>query len=172
MTLIRTKEEELATVKDDPDYHRCLDPTLYDAPINSIEGIEKTLRQLTFAPSCVDMAWGWKVEAIFTQGATGVTVDGVTAYQAIPAGFRFCTTFRRPDRKTGEISVGFGRWWEVPLDTTVSAVVKSAFKAAMLILEHELMESFKWKNARVFDPHNTVQELASLGSARYTNGIP
>ena len=172
MKTIRTKEKALESVPNDPDYHRCLDPETYDKKVDGLGGVEAVLAQVTFAPSCVDMDWGWQVQAVFVQEGPSVTVEGVTATQAIPAGFRLRTTFRRPERSSGEVQTGFGRWWEVPPDVTVSGVVKTAFAAAKMILEHELMESFKWKNARVFDPHNTVQELASLGSNRYVDGIP
>jgi hypothetical protein len=162
MKVIRTEEDELVTVPNRPDYHRCLDPETYDEKLENIAGIEKVLAQITFAPSCVDMNWGWQVEEVW--GPKGDAFD--------PIAYRLRTSFQRPDRETGKLETGWGRWWEVPKDITVSGVVKTAYAAARMILEHELMESFKWKNARVFDPHNTVQELARLGSARYVDGIP
>ena len=117
---------------------------------------------MTLAASCVDMDWGWQVEE----------VSGPKGDAALPIAYRLRTTFRRPDRETGEYSTGFGRWWEVPHDVTISGIIKTAFAAAKMILEHELMESFKWRNARVFDPHNTVQELAGLTGARWIDSIP
>lgn len=183
MKVIRTEEKELATVPDDPDYHRCLDPETYDKKIETFQDIEKVLSQITFAPSCVDMGWGWQVEMVYTHeavldyGGEAPPKDRYVEPRMVEhkyrhAGYRLRTSFRRPDRETGTLETGWGRWWEVTKEVTVSGIVKTAFAAARMILEHELMESFKWKNARVFDPHNTVQELAALGGARYTDGIP
>lgn len=158
---IRTEEETLAEVPGRPDHCR-VPPE--DKLAGDIDGVKKLLGQITFAPSCVDMGWGWQVEKIY--------VEPDAAGDAVLAGYRLRTTFCRPDRTTGVVAVGFGRWWEVPLDVTVSGVIKTAFAAAKMILEHELMESFKWRNARIFDPHNTVSELAGITGARWIDSIP
>lgn len=134
-----------------------------DERVNSVEDVRKILSQISFAPSCVDMGWEWQAEPVFTIARNGA---------ANFVGYRLRTTFRRPDRDSGLVTKGFGRWWEIPADATVSAVVKTAFAAAKMILEHELMEAFKWKDQRCFDPHNSVAELASLNPARYVRGIP
>lgn len=137
-----------------------------DRVCETVEDVVKVLADLDFAPSCVDMEWEFDVEDVFVRPADafGEAVD--------PAGYRIRTTFRRPDRDTGEIRRGEGRWWEVPLRVTESGVVKTAFAAAKLILEHELMESFKWKGVRVFDPHHSVRELAAIHPGRYNETIP
>jgi len=136
--------------------------------MGSAEDVRKTLSQLSFAPSCVDMGWEWEVEVVYRMDAEN-PLPGRP--QMVGCSYRLRTTFMRPDRETREIKKGFGRWWEVPLDVTVSGVVKTAFAAAKMILEHELMESFKWRDARVFDPHHTVGELASIQPGRYTDSI-
>lgn len=115
--------------------------------ITGIEDIKFIVSCITFAPSCVDMGWDWEVHP----------VDG-----NFLRGYAIRTTFRRPERDSGEIATGYGRWWFVPEDITLSGVVKTAFKAAMLILEHELMESFKFQGKRPFDPHNSITDLISL----------
>lgn len=106
------------------------------------------LRAITFAPSCVDMQWDWEVERVETRYQLG-SADG----------YMIRTTFVRPDRDTGEIKKGYGRWWHLPLDPSASAVVKTAYAACRMILEHELMESFKFLGTRPFDPHNDVYDL-------------
>jgi hypothetical protein len=98
---------------------------------------------ITFAPSCIDMSWTWQVQEL-------TTAEG---------GFLICTTFQRPDRETGELQTGFGRWWHIPKNVTESGVVKTAYAAARLILEHELMESFKYQGVRIFDPHHEVEDF-------------
>lgn len=122
--------------------------------MTKIEDIKRTLASITFAPSCVDMGWAWEVEEVF--------VAPPHVGHAVPAGFRLRTTFARPDRETGYVNTGLGRWWEVPEDVSLSGVVKTAFAAAKMILEHELMESFKFEGARVFDPHNEVRDLMKI----------
>lgn len=124
-----------------------------------VADVLSTLEEITYVPSCVDMGWGWQAEATFS--CTGEH-GGACGDDYEPSGFRIRTTFRRPDRETGEIGTGYGRWWTLPLDVDVSGVVKTAFAASKLILEHELMESFKYAGARVFDPHNGVEALAQL----------
>lgn len=125
--------------------------------------VRRVLSKIKFAPSCVDMGWKWEVEEVFViDGSHG----GSSGDDYAPAGFRLRTTFKRPDRTTGKIKVGKGRWWEVPADVTVSGVVKTAFAAAKLILEHELMESFKFDGSRVFDPHNDVRDLARISGRK------
>lgn len=116
-----------------------------DFAVECKEQVEQILNDISFAPSCVDMSWIWEVKK----------VDG---------GYLIRTTFRRPDRETGTISTGYGRWWFTPDGTTLSGIVKTAFAAAKLILEHEIMESFKWQGKRVFDPHNSVIDLAALSN--------
>lgn len=114
--------------------------------INRFQAIQDILAKISFAPSCVDMGWRWEV----------VTVDTMLGG---PGGFLIRTTFQRPDRDTGRIERGFGRWWHLPKDANESAVVKAAYAAAKLILEHELMESFHYEGARLFDPHHDVEDL-------------
>lgn len=116
--------------------------------LQRLHTIEDTLKKISFAPSCVDMGWQWEVvfvEAPFTSHS----------------GFLVRTTFQRPDRDTGKIERGFGRWWHLPSDATETAVIKTAYAAAKFILEHELMESFRYEGRRLFDPHHTVDDLSA-----------
>lgn len=142
--------------------------------VKSVKDLKKVLSQLSFAPSCVDMGWKWEVEEIFAKTVVPHTGPGPAGdiHSVGPAGYRLRTTYMRPDRDTKKIEQGWGRWWEVPLGVTESGVVKTAFAAAKMILEHEFMESFKWRGARVFDPHHTVRELAAIQGNRYTDSIP
>jgi hypothetical protein len=111
------------------------------------------ISEVCFAPSCVDMGWEWFVEPV---GNLEHAVDDAFV------GWLIWTSFRRPDRDTGEIDRGFGRKWFVPKGSSESAVVITCFLAAEQILKHELMEAFRYKEVRVFDPHNTVEQLASV----------
>jgi len=109
-------------------------------------------RDISFEDSCVDMDWKWEVEEIFS--SSGNLEPSL--------GYRIRTNFQRPDRDTGKVERGWGRWHEVFTNPTESSIVKTAFVACKMILEHELMEAMKWKGKRPFDPHNTVEELVSL----------
>jgi hypothetical protein len=105
------------------------------------------LKGITFAPSCLDMGWGWEVK----------DADALTF-----GGWLIRTTFRRPDTHTGEIGTGNGRWWFVGVDADDSSVVKTAWLACKQIVEHELMEAFLFEGARVFNPHANIYALHDL----------
>lgn len=116
----------------------------------NIKEVRKILSEVQFARSCVDMGWEWEAKEIYT-------CVGCADYER--DGFAIRTTFQRPDRLTGKLTRGFGRWWLMPEDVTETGIVKTAFAAAKLILEHELMESFHYREVRVFDPHHDVEDL-------------
>lgn len=125
-----------------------------EKPVDGLAEIESILADITFAPSCVDMDWLWEVKPTYDTEPP--------AYKPLLTGYLIRTTFKRPDRDSGKVNRGYGRWWMVGTDITLSGVVKTAFAASQLILTHEIMESFKWQGKRVFDPHNSVEALASL----------
>ncbi len=111
------------------------------------------LSGVTFAPSCVDMAWEWQV------------VDAIGAMIPPLAGWLVRCSFQRPDRTTGKVERGFGRWWFVREGESESGLVKTAFSAAKMNIEHELMEAFRYRGVRIFDPHHTVDQLGLAASA-------
>jgi len=113
-----------------------------DQTIENQAALRYVLDGITFAPSCLDMGWAWQIETIPDRG------------------WFVNTTFRRPDTRTGEIGIGTGRKEFVPIGASESAVVKTAWLLAELIVRHELMEAFMYKGVRIFDPHRTVEELA------------
>lgn len=111
------------------------------------EQLEDILSKISFAPNEVGMQWGFEVRY---------------ADSSTMGGFLLRTTFRRPDRDTGGVKTGLGRWWYIESDASKSGVVKTCFAACKMILEHELMEAFLFEERRIFDPHNSVDALASL----------
>lgn len=116
--------------------------------------VGEVLARVTFAPSCVDMAWQWEV------------VDVVATIPPMGGCLVRCS-FQRPDRTTGKVERGFGRWWFVREGESESGLVKTAYSAARMIVEHELMEAFRYQGVRIFDPHHTV---AQLGLAAWGGG--
>jgi len=142
-----------------------------DPEVKTQEQLSDILLNITFNPSCVDMDWAWKVEEVWRddpehfhwmQSQADNEGKWYQRRAVILGGWLISTTFKRPDRATGSMETGRGREWFVPVGSTMSGVVKTAFAACKMILEHELMESFKFDRQRPFDPHNTVQELVSL----------
>jgi hypothetical protein len=75
-------------------------------------------------------------------------------------GFLIRCGFWRPDTNTGVMGEGFGRWNFVPKGSSVDAVVKTAYVAIKLVVEHEMMEAFEFDGVKVFDPHKSLQDLA------------
>jgi len=120
--------------------------------------IAAIIDKLQFSPSCVDMGWQWQTKTLQQTGSLEVE------------GFLIRTTFKRPDRDSGEVQRGYGRWWHVPYDASESAIVKTAYAAARLILEHELMESFRYEGNRIFDPHHDVDDLVAAVNHRAERG--
>lgn len=139
-----------------------------DPEVKTQDQLSDILLNITFNPSCVDMDWAWTIRPVYVNNPRfyATTTDhpfpGVEKRAVVEAGWLISTTFKRPDRATGSMETGRGREWFVPVGSTMSGVVKTAFAACKMILEHELMESFKFDRQRPFDPHNTVQELVSL----------
>lgn len=116
--------------------------------IRTREALRAVLDQITFAPSCVDMGWNWEIEEL------QLVPDGRLR------GWLVNTTFRRPDTHTGEVGLGRGRQEIIAFAASETAVVKTAWLLAELIVRHELMEAFHYKGVRIFNPHHTVDELA------------
>lgn len=131
----RQKQPEIAVVRRDG-----------DPPIESVEQLEAAMEEVTFERSCLDMGWEWEVRSVRVGLGTG-------------GGWMMRCSFRRPDRSTGKIGRGFGRWWIIETFTTKSAVQKTMYAATKMIVEHELMEAFKVLGRRPFDPHRTIGEL-------------
>lgn len=130
----------------------------HDDPIlATTTALREVLGEITFTPSCLDMGWGWEIREV------EVREVGAPADAGLMLGWLISTSFQRPDRETGSVARGRGREMWVPNGATLSAAVKTAWVAARLIVDHELMECFKFKGERVFDPHATIAELTSIG---------
>lgn len=164
-----------------PKAHRDLDEIRIlkdeeDRPCASVEDVMKVIEDLDFAPSCVDMGWEFEVMKVFVQPDDVMhrshrDQDG-EMHSVVHDGYRIRTTFQRPDRESGKLGKGFGRWWEVPLNASESGVAFTVYAMCEFILKHEMMESIKWRGARFFDPHHSLRELASIQAGRYTRSIP
>ncbi len=122
-----------------------------------IEDIRRILDSIKFAPSCVDFNWRWEI----------VEVDGIgwnnieNQKESVPLrGFLINTTFQRPDTNTGVFGTGKGRRMWIEDTASETSVVMTAWVCVELIVKHELMEGFLYGNAKILDPHKTLDELA------------
>lgn len=115
--------------------------------VNTPLELAATLRDISFVNTVLDFKWRFefKEELISNKSAWLLWVS-----------------FERPDTLTGVVSRGRGRDEIIYAGATVSAVVKTAWVLVELMIRHELMEGFRWKNKRIFNPHNTVEALASI----------
>lgn len=124
-----------------------------DQTVNTDKELLDVLGDITFAPSCVNMAWDWEIEETLTPLGK-------------VRGWFVNTTFQRPDTNTGKLGTGRGRREFIDVGTSVSGVVKTCWLLAELIVRHELMEAFLWKGDRIFDPHNDVDEMGRVSRER------
>lgn len=113
----------------------------------NIKEIKKAIKDISFAPSNLDMGWKWQVKESFDKNC-------------VLEGFLIRTSFKRPDTKTGKMGTGYGRWMFVHKDSDKRGLIMTAWVCSQLIVDHELMEAFLYKNIRILDPHKSLEELA------------
>jgi len=120
--------------------------------------LQAVLRRITFANSALDLKWKfeWAEYYLDPKGPLPSTAS-VAKY-----GWLLWVTFERPDTITGDVGIGRGREEIIWLGTPLSGVVKTAWLLIDLVVRHELMEGFRFDNARIFNPHNSVLDLAKL----------
>jgi hypothetical protein len=70
--------------------------------------------------------------------------------------------FDAPDVDTGEIEEQACRKWVLQLTMSNTEVVRTAYKAAEAVMIHELQEHFRYRGARVYDPHLDVEQLVKF----------
>lgn len=129
-----------------------------ESTVNNDLELTDVLSDITFVNTVLDFKWAFEFKPMVL--ATGV--DGKPLAGSQRDGWLLWVTFERPDTITGAIGRGRGRDEIVWEGATVSAVVKTAWVLVELMVRHELMEGFRWRNARIFNPHNSVFDLAGL----------
>ncbi len=72
--------------------------------------------------------------------------------------------FDRHDIRTGKLGTGCGRSELISQGSTISSAVKTLWVLVKMLVEHEIMEAFMFQGARIFNPHHSVFELATLQS--------
>lgn len=123
--------------------------------ISSEAELIAALGRISFKPSCIDMGWNWRIQAVHEADPRPHWSEMVLK------GWLLQCSFQRPDTVTGKIETGYGRQEFLVLSATESAVVKTAWVCIQMTVHHELMESFCFDGKRLFDPHKTVEQLTA-----------
>lgn len=118
-----------------------------DRLIQTIEELNATLNEISMTNTSLDFKWRFEV-------VEGEFLDKKAWHVRVG--------FERPDTETGKIGIGYGRWEMVNIGATESGVVKTAWLLIELVVRHELMEGFRWRGARIFNPHNSIYDLADV----------
>lgn len=117
-------------------------------PVIKTDGqLQGVLRRITFVNTPLDFKWQFEFLPTAVRHRRG---------------WLLWVSFERPDTLTGQIGRGRGRDEIIWQGTTLSGVVKTAWLLVELLIRHELMEGFRFDGARIFNPHNSVLDLAKL----------
>lgn len=122
--------------------------TYQDEPVNNVEKLDEILQQISFENTSLDFEWQFH--------HTPFSLDNDR-----PGWLIWCS-FKRIESVEGELGRGRGRDEIIWQGTKVSGVVKTAWLLIELLIRHELMEGFRWMGQRIFNPHNSVIDLAKL----------
>lgn len=120
--------------------------------IKTDKELEKVLSEISFVHTVLDFKWKFEYKPMVMYDEKHLPREGWLLW----------VSFERPDTITGAMGRGRGRDEIVWYGATVSGVVKTAWVLVELMVRHELMEGFRWRNARIFNPHNSVFALAGL----------
>src|SRR5271166_5081235 len=107
--------------------------------------LDEILSKITFKNTVLDFKWAFEHSELIKIGERN--------------GWLVWVTFERPDTVTGDVGRGRGRDEIIWQKSTESSVVKTAWVLVELMVRHELMEGFRYKDCRIFNPHNTVGAL-------------
>jgi hypothetical protein len=140
-------------------------PPMQEAVIESEAQLRAVLDQISFAPSCVSMGWQWQIEELRLHAYRHGTPIEWGTFGTL-RGWLVNTTFQRPDTNTGKIGTGAGRQELIAYGASETAVVKTCWLLAELIVRHELMEAFLYQGVRIFNPHHSIAELSMPAHAR------
>jgi hypothetical protein len=117
--------------------------------ITTDEQLQAVLNDISFQNTVLNFKWQFHFEAteLKPQGRKGWLV--------------WCS-FERPDTDSGLVGRGRGRDEIVWQGTTLSGAVKTCWLLVELLIRHELMEGYRWRDSRIFNPHHSVLDLARI----------
>jgi len=122
-----------------------------DKQIFTEKELRSVLDDVTFENTSLDFKWKFEIEPI----SSGLDLSPTL-------GWFVNVAFERPDTFTGQIGIGRGRKELVQVGAWESGIVKTCWLLVELVVRHELMEAFHWKGKRIFNPHNSIYDLASI----------
>lgn len=123
--------------------------------------LRKVIARVTQSPSCVDMGWEWDIRTVFYPAVHG---------QLEEAGFLIRCSFQRPDTNTGDVGRGWGRFFHLNPDESVTGVVKTMKLAMTRIVDHEIDEMIRYNGERIFDPHYDISDLVEMARKQWKGG--
>lgn len=127
-----------------------------DIVVEDRKTLEQVIADISMTNTCLDFQWKFEVEELRNDSDCAVYND------ANLIGWFVNVAFQRPDTATGELGTGRGRKEFIARGSYESSVVKTCWLLIELVVRHELMEAFRYRNARIFNPHNSVHALASI----------
>lgn len=128
----------------------------HEFKINTTEDLIKVISQITFTNTVLDFKWRFEYKDVVFFNPHRMECKGD------PNGWLIWVTFERPDSISGIVGRGKGREEVIYEGATISSVVKTCWLLVELMVRHELMEGFRYKDARVFNPHNSIDDLVEL----------
>jgi hypothetical protein len=90
---------------------------------------------------------------------TAVDVGGISFIRA---------SYREADTVTGEMERQQTRQWVVETCANRDEVVATCFKCVLTSMEHRAREWFTYRNAPIYQPHQSVEQLLAITPARST----
>lgn len=128
---------------------------MIEPTIENLTDLERALARVSFVNSVLDFKWRFEIDNMIT---------------GLDKGWLVWVTFERPDTNTGVVGRGRSRSELVWKGSYYSSVVKTAWLLLELTIRHELMEGFRFDDQRIFNPHNSVFDLADLQRDSMVNG--
>ena len=126
--------------------------------IESEAELVDVLSQVSFENTVLDFKWKFEIRPVVVFPATNDSY----LVEGMKQGWLVWVSFERPDTQSGEVGRGRGRDEIIWEGTTESGVVKTAWLLVKLMLDHEIMEGFRYKDYRIFNPHHSVLDLAKV----------
>lgn len=125
--------------------------------IETTADLQAALARISFVNTVLDFQWKFEHKFVEVQDLE---------YPALTGGYRqgwlVWVSFERPDTLTGQVGRGRGRDEIVWRGTSLSGAIKTAWVCFEMILKHEAMEGFRFDGQRIFNPHNSVLDLARV----------
>lgn len=87
-------------------------------------------------------------------------------------GYFLQATFKDIDHDTNELSLIKGRKWYISSFAIEDEIVKTAWVAVKMAMEHEMMEQFQYKGKAPFHPHHEVNGLLDRPMCHRTEILP